>query len=358
MSDIYTRCGCRDENGNQYGAKCPQLADPKHGTWGYYLAAGVDPATGKRRQVRRSGFHTKQEAQKERNKEAVKLDRGEYIRPTKETLAEYLDAWLPRRETTGKGLEPITVFNYRRYIDLDIKPTPLGRLRLSEIRRHHVNAFIQELVRQGRGPTTIRRIAAVIQSAFRDATAEDLVDSNPARGIQLPKVTKHEFRPWTPQQVGHFLDTASTHRLGDMYAVAMFTGLRRAELCGLRWEDVDLTSRELTVRHTRVQAGKTVVDTTPKSNAVRRVLELDDAAVSALVAWKMRQDVDRASWGPAYQDGGHVFTYEDGRPLIPSTIRRRSIASGRARTCRRYRCTGRGTSTRPCFCHRVLISRS
>ncbi len=320
MSDIYRRCGCRDEAGRQYGARCPQLKDPKHGTWAYYLAAGVDPKTGKRRQVRQAGFATKQAAQKARNEIAVKLDRGNYVKAAKVNLADYLDAWLPRRRTTGKGLKPVTVMNYRRYIDLDIKPTELGRMMISDIRRNHINAFVQDLVRAGRGATTVRRIAAVLQSALRDAADEDRIDHNPARGIQLPQVTKAEFSPWSPEQVGLFLDHAARRRLGPLFEVAVFTGLRRSELCGLHWADVDLAARELTVRSTRVQAGKEVVETTPKSKAGRRVVELDEAASSALLSWRLAQDLERSAWGGAYADRGFVFTYENGEPLRPPYV--------------------------------------
>jgi integrase len=319
MADIYRRCGCRDQNGKLLGAHCPRLAsDPKHGTWSYYLAGGIDPKTGRRRQLRRSGFATKRDAQQARNEAATALDKGTYRAPSKETLAAYIDAWLPRRERNGNGLKATTARMYRRYIDADIAPTSLGRMRLSEIRRYHVAAFVEDLVADGRGATTVRRIIAVLQSALRDAVNEQKLDDNPARGVQLPTVERDEFQPWEPEQIGHLLDVANTHRLGELFTVAVFTGMRRGELVGLRWEDVNLLRREITVRHTRVQAGNAVVETSPKSRAGRRIIELDDATVGAVLSWQIKQSSERDEWGSAWEDTGYVFTYENGRPLRPA----------------------------------------
>ncbi|WP_448002542.1 tyrosine-type recombinase/integrase [Agromyces bauzanensis] len=317
MADVYRRCGCRDETGRQLGKQCPKLADSKHGTWGFYISAGVDPITGKRTQIRQSGFRTQKEAQKARNEAAVKLDRGTYTAPSRERYGAYLLRWLERHRTTGRGLKESTMVNYRRYVELDIAPSLLGRLQLTEIRRFHVNAFVQQLVDDGRGATTVRRIAAVVQGSLRSAAEENLIDHNPASGIKLPRVEKKEFEAWEPEQVGHFLDVAAGHRLAPLFELAMFTGMRRGELVGLRWADVDLTRRQLSVRNNRVQAGKVVVENAPKTKAGRRTIDLDDRSIGALISWKLAQQAEADAWSDAYTPSGYVFTYEDGRPLLP-----------------------------------------
>lgn len=316
MADVYRRCGCRDADGKTLGAQCPKLkSDPKHGTWTYYLAAGADPQTGRRRQIRKTGYPTKKAAQQARNEAAAALDKDGYREPSKQTVGEYLTAWLPRRQRNG--LKETTAVQYGRYIAADIAPSPLAHMRLTEVRKHHVVAFVDALVAAGRGPTTIRRVVAVVQSAMRDAAAEQRIHDNPARGLRLPAVQRHEFQPWEPEQIGHFLDVAAEHRLGDMFTVATFTGMRRGELVGLLWDDVDLERREISVRRARVQAGHDVVETSPKSRAGRRIIELDDATVGALLSWQIRQASEAEEWGDAWQRTGYVFTYEDGTPLIP-----------------------------------------
>jgi integrase len=322
-NDLYRRCGCRDENGKQLGSNCPQLSDSKHGTWGYYVNAGKDPRTGKRLQHRKTGFPTKKAAQTARNEVAAKVDKGTFVAPTKESFAEFLDTWLPRRATTGEGLKPTTYSTYERYIRNDIKTSGLGVMMLTDIRTYHINDFLAELTEAGRGAVTVRRVAAVVQSAMRDASRSRRIEANPATGLELPTVTKSKMKIWEPEQVGVFLDTAATHRLGPLFELDMFTGLRRAEIIGLRWEDVDLPARRLTVRNTRVQADKNIVEQEDtKTEAGRRIVELDDRAVGALIAWRIQQSAEAEEWGDIWANTGHVFTYDNGEPLKPQYVTR------------------------------------
>ncbi|GAA1768471.1 tyrosine-type recombinase/integrase [Agromyces humatus] len=317
MADVYRRCGCRDEHGKTLGNRCPKLENPKHGAWAFYLAAGTDPITGKRRQVRQGGFASKQAAQKARNEAAVKLDRGTYVAPTRELYGAYILRWLDHHQKTGRGLKASTMVNYRRYVELDIAPSPLGSVPLSEVRRFHVNAFIKQLLDDGRGATTVRRIVAVVQGSLRSAAEENLIDHNPATGLKLPAVSKKELEVWEPAQVGEFLDVAAGHRLSALFELAMFTGMRRGELLGLRWTDVDMTRRAVTVRNNRIQAGTEIVEAAPKTRAGRRTVDLDDRSSGALVRWRLAQQEEAADWGDAYTETGYVFTYEDGQPLRP-----------------------------------------
>lgn len=322
MSGVFRRCGCRDEQGKQYSVlgdkptdaqlarACPtMLADPKHGRWSFRLSAGFDPMTKKRRpQINGGSYATKREAQQARNAAAVRRDQGKLPNPGRERFAEYLTKWLDRREKVGpRGGKPLaesTLENYRRYAEHDIIPSNLGAMRLRDIRRGHIQAFIDDLVTAGRGAVTVRRIIAVVQGALSAAVRDELIDETPARLLELPEVEKKEFTPWEPEQVGHFLDVAAGHRLGALFEVAIFTGIRRGALVALKWDDVDLVRREIRVRKDKTEAGK------------RRVA-LDSRAVGALVAWQFAQQAEREAWGSAYVESGHVFTYEDGRPLKP-----------------------------------------
>ncbi|MDO3396991.1 tyrosine-type recombinase/integrase [Nocardioides sp. SOB44] len=318
---MFRRCGCRDDAGKTYGTlpdqatdaqrarACPSmLEDPKHGRWSFRLSAGFDPMTKKRRQVNGGTYPTKREAQQARNAAAVKLDQGKWLAPNRDTLAEYLEKWLERRSRVGakggKPLAPTTLENYRRYAEQDITPSRLGSMRLRDIRRGHVQAFIDDLTAAGRGAVTVRRIVAVIQGCLTSAVRDEIIDETPARLLELPAAGGKDFTPWEAEQVGAFLDHAAEHRLGALFEVAVFTGLRRAELVALAWTDVDLARRELRVRR----------DTT-KTDAGRRRVALDDRAIGALVAWQIAQGAESAAWAAAYADSGRVFTMEDGRPL-------------------------------------------
>lgn len=114
---------------------------------------------------------------------------------------------------------------------------------------------------------------------------------------------------------------ASTHRLAPVFELVVRTGLRRGEVAGLRWEDVDLETGRLVVRQQRVQVDTIVVVNYAKTDHGQdRRVSLDRHAVELLEAWKAQQDRERAEWENLYQDAGWVFTYPDGRPLNPYYI--------------------------------------
>ena len=314
-SDVTRRCGCRDEQGKQYGAKCPKLKSPRHGTWGYRLSAGFTPDTGKRRYVRESGFASHEDAKTAKLAAEKKLHGGTY-KFEKQTVDKYLAAWFARAVKNG-DLKPSSAHMYERYLERDIRPA-LGSVRLTSLRKFHVATFIDDLIDDGRGATTIRRIHATLRSALNDAVERDLLDYNPAARVKLPRIEKTKLHPWEPTEAGVFLDTASEHRLGVLFETAILTGLRRGELVGLRWADVDLAERKLTVNVQVVRVGKQALEGSIKTEAGQhRVVPLDDRLIGALVAWQIRQHGEREEWGALYEDSGRVFTMENGTELRP-----------------------------------------
>jgi integrase len=335
MSDIYRRCGCRDTDGKAYGPlhldataaqharTCPRLLDDDaHGSWSFY-ATGTDPDTRERVQVRKSGFANQTAARKARNQIVAKLDRGVYVPPTPVTLREWMAEWLPQHRVSGnngRGLKATSYLNYERYARLDIAPSALGPMPLSTIRPQHINRFVADLSAAGRGDVTVRRIVAVLQAAMKAAKTARIIEENPAVGLALPKIERAEANVWEPEEAGRFLDVAAGNRLGPLFELALYSGLRRGEILGLRWEDVNLGRNQLTVRRNRTQVGGKVVEQTPKSRSGWRTVPLAADLVGTLLAWQLRQANERAEWGVAYSDQGYVFTRENGEPIYPQYV--------------------------------------
>jgi integrase len=272
---IHRRCGCR-EDGRQLGTKCPKLAsDPKHGTWGYEFRL-----QGKKH--RKNGFATKREAQQAATKLRASLDAGTYVEPVKKTLAEYAPEALRRREVTGNGLKPTTLANYERYVRQDIAPSQLGRMLLTDIRRSHVNVWIADLSKT-RGAVTVRRALATLQMIMSMAVRDEILPASPASNVDKPAVADREVEIWEPDTMTAFIERCDRHRLGPLFEVVLHTGLRRGEISGLHWSDVDLSARQIVVRHNRVTVDGRVQETTTKTRSGRRTVPLSDSAVAALM---------------------------------------------------------------------------
>jgi integrase len=296
-------------------------------TWGYVLDIGR--SAGRRQQVRKRGFRTRKDAQSALNDALAELQHGIYVRPRRISLDTYLDDWLTSLAIAGR--RPTTVAGYRRLIRIHVKPA-IGDLPIQEITAVDLDRLYAKLSSVGsaggRGPlskATVRQVHMVLGKALGDAARKGLVQRNVVRLASPPSAMSArapEMQVWTPEQVRAFLDFVATDSHGSMVRLAALTGLRRAELCGLRWQDVDLNAARLVVRK-----AITTVDHEPsagdlKSTRSRRVIDLDAKTVTVLRAQRKQQLEDRLLAGATWVDTGLVFTMPDGRGWHPDVITR------------------------------------
>lgn len=129
---------------------------------------------------------------------------------------------------------------------------------------------------------------------------------------------------WSPEEIQKFLSSVRTDRFAALFLLELTTGIRRGQLCGLKWSDADLDAGAVTVHDNRVVVGGQAVDKAggKTRNADQRI-SIDRATVAALRQWRDVQDSEREFFGSAYRQGDFVFTYQDGRPLHPDSIRQR-----------------------------------
>ncbi|WP_193311438.1 tyrosine-type recombinase/integrase [Georgenia satyanarayanai] len=250
------------------------------------------------------------------------------------TVREYLEErWLPSLD----GLRDTTVASYRLHVRAYIVPS-LGVRRLDQVTGQDLGAFYAQLRKSGGkggkalAPATVARVHATVSRAFRDAVELGMIAVSPARQvptIQRPKQTRpggSKLRYWTEVQLQAFLGGAEDHRLFPLLHLAAHTGMRRGELCGLRWEDVDLEGATLAVRQTRTSAaradgepGTVVIVGEPKSGKGRGIA-LGQDTVAVLRAWRKRQAEERMAFPGPWPGHGLVFTTEDGQPPHPDTV--------------------------------------
>jgi integrase len=344
---VYKRCQCRDDHGRRIKG-CRKA----HGSWGYTIDAGRDPETARRRQVSRSGFSTRDLAEQAMTKEMSALDAGVWADDRALTVEAWLEQWLT--ETAARGVSPKTLANYRGHVR-DVWVPRLGALRLRDLRRAHIEVVVGELAqpvagerRPGNvGRRVARRSAATIdgyrrtmRAALSAAVRRGLISANPAEGRidAMPARVPAELVIWEPEETARFLSHVTGDRLAALYELAAYAGLRRAELCGLRWCDVDEEGLGLTVRQTVVEVARSQVSEVqqvcpvcgtihvgrllkpPKSARGRRWVPLPGPARDALAAHRVAQAEERTDFGPDYADHGLVFCEVDGVPLRPGAV--------------------------------------
>jgi integrase len=291
-------------------------------TWTWYLN-GPDPATGTPRQRTKGGFRTKKECQAALGEAVASLRAGTYVEASKRTVRSFLvDEWLPAVEPK---VRPSTWANYRTQVHVHLVPA-LGATELQRLSPTQLDAFYRWLLTSGRrdgcglAPKSVRNIHGVVHRALRDAVRWGYVARNVADAVDPPAGASPEMKVWTPEQLRLFLREVRDDRLYAAWLLVATTGMRRGELAGLRWVDVDLAAGRVSPRRPRVVVDYAVVVSEPKTAKGRRSLALDPATVAALRKHRTRQAAERGAVGPGYVDSGLVFTHLDGRPLHPDLI--------------------------------------
>jgi integrase len=254
-------------------------------------------ADGRRHQRSKGGFRTRKDAERYLREQLRSLDTGTYMAPHKLTVATYFgEHWLPAMQ--ARGLRPSTLTRYEDHVRCAITPA-LGGLPLQGLMPTHLNKLYGDLRTAGRAPKTIRNIHGVLSKALADAERWGLVGRNAARLADVPAVARPKLRVWSPEQTRAFLAAVANDRLFAAWLLAATTGMRRGELLGLRWEDIDLDNGVVRVARARVRAGNQVVAGEPKTARGRRTIALDPTTMAALRHHRKRQTERAAGRGPA-----------------------------------------------------------
>lgn len=166
---------------------------------------------------------------------------------------------------------------------------------------------------------TVSTMLTVLASALDDAMKQGLVVRNVAKLVKHPAIESPEMLTWTPEQAARFRDHVRDDRLVACWLLTL-AGLRRSEVLGLRWADVDFDAGTVTVAQARVVvAGQGTVTGDPKSKRSRRALPMPGEVLTTLRDLKTQQKRERLSLGAGYRDSGLVAVNEDGSPIRPET---------------------------------------
>ena len=281
---------------------------------------------GKRHQKWHGGFRTRREAEAARAKIVHEFNTSTYVEPSTTTLTEWAhDQWLP---TIRSRVKPSTFDSYRRNLDLHVLPR-LGSRQLRQHTPSMLNRLYADLLAEGHrkkegglSSKTVRYIHTIVHKALADAVDADLVGVNVAERAKPPRpraTAANEITFWEPDELRVFLEAVTGHRLEAAWHVAAMTGMRRGEVLGLRWKDVDFDKARISVRRALVSVAYEIIISTPKNHQAR-VIDLDHGTVEQLDAHKLAQQQDRDEWGSEYRDQDLVFCRENGTPIHPQTF--------------------------------------
>ena len=308
------------------------------GAWELKYDIGVNPATGRRITRFKTVHGAKRDAQRELRAILTALDGGTYADPSKMTVGRMAAAngWT-RRSTRWREKR----LNGIGRSSSGISSLHSARSRWASCSRSISRPTTRRRWRSGGGTaladcrrrpwfTTI----ACSTSPLKRARSLRLIASNPVEDVSRPRVKRHEIEVLEPAESAALLAAARTTRMFPIIFLALATGLRRGEVLGLRWSDVDLERRTLTVAQSLEQTRAASQFKAPKTKRSRRTIALSPSLVEELQAHRARQAADRLALGMGRDPAGLVFTRIDGDPIWPDSVTKmfgRIVARARIR---------------------------
>jgi integrase len=300
-----------------------------NGTWEGRISY-VDPVTDKRRSVSVYGA-TAAECRRELKKVRARIESGRPARDAPDTVGSWLASW---RESSlaASNRKPTTKAQYAMLSRTQLEPEPFGATRLDKLRPTTVARLIVTLRGKGLSDSTVRQVYTVLRQALDVAVRDGLLGVNPAAMVKQPGVARREARYLSAADVVRLLDAAKGLRYYLAVLLMATTGLRRGEVAGLMWADLDLDKGELVVRHTLSRVDGELVLSEPKTDRSRRRVPLHAGLVTQLRAHRKLQVQERLHAGDRWTDTGAVFATEFGTMLDPRNLLRTvEIAAAKAK---------------------------
>jgi integrase len=284
---------------------------------GYWVAQyGVETATG--RKTRYIYGKRREEVREKLTKAIADRDGGLVYDADNMTVGEYLERWL--NDSMRDTVRQRTWERYEQFVRVHLTPA-LGKIKLEKLTSAHVRGLYRDKLDSGLAPRTVLHVHRAFSKALKQAAADGLIPRNPAAPVKPPQPRREEIRPLTRGQVRALFEAASGERLEALYIVAVTAGLRRGELQGLKWDDVDLEGGTLQVRRTLSEPKGGYIFEAPKSGKGRSI-RCSQRAIEALRSHRTRQNEERFRAGSHWQDNGLVFPSGVGTPLLGGNLSR------------------------------------
>ena len=250
-------------------------------------------------------FKTEKEAHVALRKMLQEKEQGMLLTGPQQTLKAYLDQWL---EQVHKHVIRISTYAmYRRVIDKHIIPT-LGHIRLQRLTPQQVQAFYAQKIEQGYSPHWVKKFHIVLHAALENAVKWNLVAKNVCDLVKPPAVRRQEMQALTPEQARKLIEAAREDKLEAFLTLAVATGMRRGELLGLHWQDIDFEAGCLYVRRSVGRIGALGIrESEPKTQSGKRRIELPTFVLQTLQRHHEQQEVDQKSVGDRWRAQDIVF---------------------------------------------------
>ena len=258
---------------------------------------------------------TRKEVQEKLKVALRELEQGTLVTGPQQTVAQYLHEWLMVHKQV---IRPRSYERYEAIIRLHLVPM-LGKLPLQKLTGQHLQRLYAEKLDSGLSSTTVSAIHSMLHTALDNAIKLGILTRNACEAVSPPRKVHKEMKPLHPEQVRQLLEVAKGHPQETLFILALATGMRRGELLGLKWQDINFERSVLQVQRalTRMPTGLGYKETEPKTRKSRRSIVLTAFAMEALKKHQARQLEMKKAAGDAWEEHDYVFCTAAGKHLHP-----------------------------------------
>ena len=245
-------------------------------------------------------------------------DTNQQVPPRSTTLNQWLEYWMT--EVIIPNRAETTVYGYRKIIENHLSEA-LGSVPIQKLSPQQLQQYYNMLMRdKGLAPNTVRRHHDLLSCCLHFAMRQDVILRCPTERVEPPRVIPKEARFYSPENLKRLYTLVEGHWLELIVKLAGSLGLRREEICGLRWESVDFDLRKLHIKAARTAAGANIVLKETKNRSSTRVLHMTDEIFRLLKRERVRQTENRLAMGAAWPDSGLVAVDSKGAPYSPNAV--------------------------------------
>jgi integrase len=291
-------------------------------TWTFVVDVGRDPVTGKRKQKSKGGFRRKRDAEAALRKLLSEIDENRYIEPSIEPFSSFIEKWF--YEHYKKRIKETTAIS-REYLLKKhlIDENPFANKPLSSITTEDIDSFYNLKLDEGYSTNYIRKMHQLLHQAFDQAVKWKKISYNPATQADPPSIKKEEMKIWSLNEIHKFLNECKNERNYITFLLAIYTGMRRGEILGLKWSDIDFDKKVIHVNRSLAYVpNKGYILTTLKTKNSKRQIPISDNVVKELLIHKAKQEEWKKRLGKAYEDNDLVICTEMGTMQDPRNILR------------------------------------
>ncbi|MCI1966689.1 MAG: site-specific integrase [Oscillospiraceae bacterium] len=281
----------------------------------YYVNMDYGKDENGRRVKKTKTYKTKSEAKTALKEFEADKTKGQLVIPKKTTLKEWLDFWM---ENIVKPNKQLTTYHYYKSM-IDKYTVPLlGSIPIQDLKPIQIQKYYTQLKKLS--PNTIRKHHDMLHLTLGIAVKQEQILQNPVERVEPPQKQRKEAKFYDLENLKKLYEVVKNTDLEVTVKLGGGLGLRREEICGLRWKNIDLENKKVRICEARTLAGTEIVDKDTKNRTSNRTLGIPADIIELLLKEKARQEKNKEYLGNLYEDSGYVVVREDGKPYRPNYL--------------------------------------